>query len=161
MIERTCPECGFDPTTVSTATLGPRIRAAAQAMADSTRAPSADTRPHPGVWSAVEYTAHVRDVCAVMQGRLALIVDHDDPLFPDWDQDAAAIDGDYAASTPREVAAEVMPAGEALARAAEAVPEAGWGRRGRRSNGSAFTAWTLCVYALHDLEHHVHDVSAR
>jgi hypothetical protein len=32
-------------------------------------------------------------------------------------------------------------------------------RPGRRSNGSVFTVETLGVYFLHDIEHHVHDVT--
>jgi hypothetical protein len=34
------------------------------------------------------------------------------------------------------------------------------GRRGVRSNGSAFTIETLGLYHLHDVVHHVHDVGA-
>ena len=41
--------------------------------------------------------------------------------------------------------------------AASRAPQ--WDRPGRRSNGSVFTVDTLARYHLHDVEHHLHDVS--
>ena len=34
----------------------------------------------------------------------------------------------------------------------------GWLRRGRRSDGAAFTIESFSRYLVHDLVHHVHDV---
>ena len=110
------------------------------------------------MWSTTEYAAHVRDVAHVMGGRLALMLAEDDPLFENWDQDAAAVDGDYLATDPTAVAAELGSAVSAFADAYRAVPADAWDRPGRRSNGSIFTVLTLGVYALHDVEHHRHDV---
>jgi hypothetical protein len=96
-----------------------------------------------------------------MGRRLALILAEDDPVFENWDQDEAALTGGYASADPGEVASQVSSAVGDLAAAYAAVADEQWDRPGRRSNGSAFTAYTLGVYALHDLEHHVRDVGAR
>ena len=39
------------------------------------------------------------------------------------------------------------------------VTGAQWDRPGRRGNGSAFTVLSLARYHLHDVEHHLVDVS--
>jgi len=36
-----------------------------------------------------------------------------------------------------------------------------WERIGHRSNGAVFTVRTLGIYCLHDLVHHLHDVTQR
>jgi hypothetical protein len=48
---------------------------------------------------------------------------------------------------------------EATAVAFDAIQPDQWARPGRRSNGSVFTVGTFAVYFLHDVEHHVHDIS--
>lgn len=158
VLDRRCEECGFDPSSVSRATLADRLAASSSIWPGRLAADDARRRPLPSVWSPTEYAAHVRDMAGVMVGRLTLILTEEDPLFADWDQDAAAIAGDYASEDPGEVTTQVRSAVGDLAAAYAAVTNEQWDRPGRRSNGSVFTAYTLGVYALHDLEHHVHDV---
>ncbi|WP_420110475.1 DinB family protein [Pseudactinotalea sp.] len=158
VLDRRCDECGFDPAGVTRATLADRLAAGAAGWHERLVADDARRRPFPSVWSPTEYAAHVRDMAGVMVGRLTLILTEEDPSFADWDQDAAALAGDYASEGPGEVAAQVGSAVGELAAAYAAVTQEQWDRPGRRSNGSVFTAYTLGVYALHDLEHHVHDV---
>ena len=158
VLERRCDDCGFDPATVTRGNLVERISRAADPWPARLRLEDARRRPAPAVWSPTEYAAHVRDVAGVMAGRLEVILTHEDGEFPDWDQDAAALAADYASQDPGEVSAELRPAVETLAAAFAAVGGEQWDRSGRRSNGSVFTAYTLGVYALHDFEHHLHDV---
>jgi DinB superfamily len=158
VIDRRCEECGFDPRTVDHATIADRLVTAAQGWPARLAQPDARERPAPHVWSPLEYGAHVRDLAGLMARRLTLILDEDDPLFPDWDQDAAAIDGSYATLSPEQVADELVDAVTAFADVVRTVPPRAWDRAGTRSNGSVFTAYTISVYALHDVEHHVHDV---
>jgi hypothetical protein len=157
-IGRRCEECGFDPGTVDHATIAGRIVAAAHGWPARLAQPDARKRPTPTVWSPLEYGAHVRDLSGVMARRLSLILAEDDPLFANWDQDEAAIDGAYASLSPAQVADELVQAVDSFAALVRAVPPQAWDRAGRRGDGSVFTAYTICVYALHDLEHHVHDV---
>ncbi|WP_072314606.1 DinB family protein [Agrococcus sp. Marseille-P2731] len=159
VLRERCPDCGFDPLAVDRDDLGRRIRLAAAAMHQRLHGESVAERPDEATWSPLEYAAHVRDVCGVMQARLEQLLGEDDPEFANWDQDRAAIDGDYGSEAPEHVAAALDVAAAGLASAADAVPSDAWDRPGRRSNGSVFTVETLLIYALHDLEHHAWDVT--
>ncbi|GAA3685236.1 maleylpyruvate isomerase N-terminal domain-containing protein [Nocardioides ginsengisoli] len=158
VLDRPCPDCGFDATTVAATELGAAIRDDAAFWATVLADPRAGERPAPGVWSPTEYGCHVRDVHRVFAGRVEQMLTEADPLFANWDQDDTARAERY----DEQVAADVLPA---LAEAAElaaarydAVPDDAWGRPGRRSNGSVFTVDTLGRYHLHDLVHHRWDV---
>jgi hypothetical protein len=158
VLEQPCPECGFVaadvvPTEVAGRVLEmlPRWQAVLE-RDDAVERPAADT------WSPCEYACHVRDVFTVFEGRVALMLEHDDPVFDNWDQDATAIDDDYASQTPSEVASQLDAAGRSFAGTFAAVPAGAWNRTGRRSNGSAFTVASLGQYFLHDVVHHLHDV---
>ncbi|MBU4213909.1 MAG: DinB family protein, partial [Actinobacteria bacterium] len=61
---------------------------------------------------------------------------------------------------PERVAEELAAAAAAFAVHLDTVPDDGWARPGRRSNGSVFTVDTLSRYFLHDVVHHLHDVGA-
>jgi hypothetical protein len=161
VIERACPDCGFEAGAVAGDALGARILQAVEPWPDVLRRPHAQERGRPGVWSDLEYGAHVRDVCQVFDGRLRLMLEHDDPLFENWDQDEAAIAGRYAEQSPLTVAAQIGPNADALATRYDTVPDESWSRTGRRSNGSSFTVLTLGQYCLHDLIHHLYDVGAQ
>lgn len=160
VVERPCPDCGFDAAHVTGDLLGTRILQAVRPWTDVLRRPDASVRRTPGVWSDLEYGAHVRDVCRVFDGRLRLMLEHDDPPFENWDQDEAAVEGRYAEQSPLAVAAQIGPNADALATRYDTVPGDAWSRTGRRSNGSSFTVLTLGQYCLHDLIHHLHDVGA-
>lgn len=156
-----CPECGFDPGAVSSGDLPGRILATVPAWQEVLRtAVTLRERPAPTTWSALEYACHVRDVTRVFAGRLSVMLRSDDPPLPNWDQDAAAVEGRYFEARPEQVGQEYAEGAQVLAGAFDTVPDDGWERPGRRSDGSAFTVLTLGLYCLHDLEHHLHDVGA-
>jgi hypothetical protein len=115
-------------------------------------------RPSPDRWSALEYACHVRDVYRIYDERLALMLAEDDPTFPNWDQDAAAVDERYNEQDPSAVVAAIEANGAALADAFDGVTGGGWGRTGTRSDGAHFTIDTFARYLIHDPVHHVHDV---
>ncbi|QAY63841.1 DinB family protein [Xylanimonas allomyrinae] len=160
VLGRRCPECGFDAASVDPLTVGAQVRAMLPRWVAALAHPDVRVRPEPGVWSTLEYGAHVRDVFRVFDGRLASMLTSDDPLFANWDQDAAALDADYAHQDPRVVARELVEAGESVATRFDVVGPGDLGRPGRRSNGSVFTVRTLGQYFLHDVAHHLHDVGA-
>jgi len=158
VLSRPCPECGFDasaatPATVpgSVANMLPRWRAVL-------RRPDAADRPDEATWSVLEYACHVRDVFAVFDHRLALMLNEDDARFEDWDQNRTAIEKDYANDDPAGVGASLTCEGEQIARSFASVREEQWERTGTRSNGSVFTVRTFAQYFLHDVVHHLHDV---
>ncbi|MFQ4149322.1 DinB family protein [Arthrobacter sp. LAPM80] len=160
VLERSCPECGFSAATATPATAATTIPALLPRWQMALRRANAEERPDPGTWSVLEYGAHVRDVFDVFAARLDLMLNEDNPTFANWDQDQAALDGDYSALDPEDVSKELVHNGLDAADAFGAVPENQWQRRGLRSNGSEFTVVTLTGYFLHDLVHHLHDVDA-
>jgi hypothetical protein len=158
VLQRPCADCGFDARSIP----GPQVAAglrrnAARWPAVCARA-DVRVRPAPGVWSPLEYACHVRDVCRVFESRVNLMRSEVDPTFEVWDQDAAAVDGNYRGQEPLAVGIELMAAADSAADTFEAVGESDWQRTGRRSNGSRFTIETLGQYFLHEVTHHLHDV---
>ncbi|MEH0844228.1 DinB family protein [Micromonospora sp. CPCC 205711] len=156
VIEDGCAQCGFSPQDV--ATTGDRLRGTVPVWREALARADAARRPAPTVWSPVEYACHVRDTCRIFRGRLELMLGQDDPVFPNWDQDATAVEDDYFHQAPAEVADQLATEAAATAAAFDAVRTEQWDRPGRRSNGSVFTVRTFAVYFLHDVAHHVHDI---
>jgi hypothetical protein len=158
VIVQRCPECGFDGSTERHTDVAARIVADAGEWPRRLGAVDVTVRPLPAVWSVLEYGCHVRDVHRIFNDRVGLMLSHDDPRFPNWDQDATAIRDDYGSQDPATVASELVDAARAVADTYERVPPDGWARRGLRSNGSEFTIASIAVYHLHDIVHHAHDV---
>ncbi|HEY5153294.1 MAG TPA: DinB family protein [Acidimicrobiales bacterium] len=159
VLERPCPECGFDAGVLPSDEIGAATRAVIERFGELLVAGDhVRERPRPEVWSALEYGAHVRDVFAVMATRLRLMVDEDEPVFPNWDQDATADAERYGEQDPAQVRRDLLANGESLARAFDAVGDRQWDRRGLRSDGSVFTVASLGRYMVHDPVHHVWDV---
>ena len=160
VLEQRCPECGYDPAAVDVAAIPALVRAnvaAWQAVLDDA---DVRVRPRPDVWSPLEYACHVRDVFALFDARLHLMLDEDDPLFANWDQDETALAERYWEQEPAVVAVELAATGEAVARSFAAVEGAQWARPGRRSDGARFTVDSFGRYFVHDWVHHAWDVGA-
>jgi DinB superfamily len=158
VIDRPCPECGFDASTVNHTEVADRIRADADDWPDRLNRPNVRVRPRPTVWSTLEYGCHIRDVHRIFNDRVRMMIDENEPIFPNWDQDATAIEDDYGSQDPAVVACELVDAAGVAAEAYEDVPPDAWSRRGLRSNGSEFTVASIAIYHLHDIVHHAHDV---
>ena len=160
VLEARCPECGLDSRQIALADVPVAVREVAASFRDVLAAGEAKRRrPDPSVWSPLEYACHVRDVCRLYDTRLRLMLTGDDPQFENWDQDATALEDAYGEQDPARVASELAEAAERLAGSFESVPEAAGSRSGRRSDGAVFTVTTLGRYLVHDLVHHVHDVT--
>jgi hypothetical protein len=154
-----CRECGYDASAVDRDQLPDRIRVAAAALRGPLSGVEPGARPNPQVWSPLEYAAHVRDVCRIFGVRLSLMRGRDDPQFANWDQDETAQAERYWTLDPATVSAELADESERIATDFASVSPAEWDRTGRRSDGAVFTVDTLGRYLLHDLVHHVHDVT--
>lgn len=159
VLERECPECGFDSSGVTLAEIPDLLRANVREWPEVLRGPDVRTRPDDATWSPLEYSAHVRDVFRIFRTRLDLMLAEDDPEFENWDQDATAVAERYQEQDPHQVESDLVAAGLALADAFERVPDDAAGRTGRRSDGSRFTVETLGRYLLHDPVHHLWDVT--
>lgn len=163
VLERPCPACGFDASVSRRAEVGALIRDNAAAWTALLRDRDEAWwrgRPRPGVWSPAEYACHVRDVYELFGERLDLMLREDDPVFANWDQDATAVASHYDAQSPAPVVAALAANATALAAAFDALAPAQWERRGGRSDGARFTVDSFGRYLLHDVVHHVADVTA-
>ncbi|MFI6431882.1 DinB family protein [Rhodococcus oryzae] len=158
VLERPCADCGFDSGAVEYDDIPGLVRANAAAWPAVLARPDVAVRPDEQTWSALEYSAHVRDVFRIFLERLELMLAQDDPRFANWDQDETAVAERYGEQDPELVAAELGAAAAAVADAFAAVPPADRGRRGLRSDGSAFTVDSLARYFVHDPIHHLRDV---
>lgn len=159
VLDEPCAECGFTAGTFPPEQVGQRVRDDLPLWLAALAKPNAGVRPNSGIWSTTEYACHVRDVCDLFAERLQLMLTEDDPQFANWDQDQTAIAKDYRSQLAGPVSEELVPAFDNVAAAFDAVSAGEWERPGRRSNGSVFTARTLAQYFLHDLVHHLYDVS--
>ena len=160
VLERPCPECGYDASTVAAADLPHEIRANASVWLALMGDPDVTVRPEPervvaaGVRlprprrapglpraddrDADRGRAAVRQLGPGHHGRRAA-------LRPAGARDRRADAGGrrrtpWATSTPRSRASD-------------------WDRKGIRSDGSVFTIASLGRYHLHDVVHHLHDVA--
>jgi hypothetical protein len=163
VIERACPECGFDPGEVAREQLVDLLhentRGWYEMLADADYA----VRPAPHVWSRLEYACHVRDVHRIFAERVRLMLEQDDPEFDNWDQDATAAEQEYGLQDPAVVGTELVERAAEAAAVYASVTGEQWQRTGRRragqGDGSAFTVETIGRYHLHDVVHHLWDVS--
>jgi hypothetical protein len=159
VVERACPECGFDASAVAFEEIPGLLRENASRWGAVLGRADVRIRPNDATWSPLEYAAHVRDVFRVFTGRFELMLAEDDPAFANWDQDATAIAERYDQQDPAVVNAELLAAAEDSATTLEAIPDAALTRTGRRSDGSVFTVESLARYFVHDPTHHLWDVT--
>jgi hypothetical protein len=160
VLERQCPDCGFDAGAFDPVRTAAAVRDLGDRWSTVLHRPDAPVRPRADVWSPLEYGCHVRDVFRLFDERVAMMVAEVDPQFANWDQDATAIDDDYASQVPSTVADELGRAASVLAVRFDTVGSDQWPRRGVRSDGSVFTVATIAQYLMHDPVHHLWDVGA-
>lgn len=160
VLDRVCPECEFEVRDFDRDQIGDMIRANAAEWADVLTGDPDElrTRPRDDKWSPLEYACHVRDVYELYDQRLQLMLEHDAPKYPNWDQDLTAVEKDYRASDPAVVSEELVEQAESLACRFDTVSDDMWKRTGFRSDGAAFTVESFARYLIHDPVHHLWDV---
>jgi hypothetical protein len=160
-----CPECAFDPNGVSAAdlpaavaNLGRRYQAPLTRFLPGEDASLVVARPLPGVWSALAYACHVRDVLSIFDGRIARMLAEDSPELGWWDHEAAVEADGYEKQPAAEVASAIATNAAALAATLADVPDDGWDRTGTRRDGEVFTVLGAGRFALHEGTHHLLDI---
>src|SRR4051794_3535627 len=126
VLDRPCPECGFDARAVAATGVAAALRVNAEQWVAALARAGIDSRPAPDRWSVVEYACHVRDVFVLYLERLDLMLRADDPLFANWDQDVTAVERRYDEQHASTVAAELTAAATALADRFDSVDGADW-----------------------------------
>jgi hypothetical protein len=162
-----CDECGFvyddhvAPSVVDElASLGPRL---ADRLRDASGDPRRDgllrLRPAPGIWSALEYACHVRDVLLAQRERLLLALVEDCPGFAPIYREQRVTLARYAESEPAQVAEEVSIAAALVSHTFAGITEAAWRREciyNFPAPSKRNMAW-LAAHTLHEGEHHLRD----
>jgi len=158
VLERACPDCGFDASAFGRDDIGRLIRENAAGWARVLAQPDMARRTNDDMWSPLEYGCHVRDVYLICEYRLGRMLDEDAPTFDNWDQDETAEDDDYAHQHPVRVAAELDDAATHVAGRFDGLTAAQWARPGVRSDGARFTIESFGRYIVHDVVHHDYDL---
>jgi DinB superfamily len=160
VLDRRCPDCGFDTSACTEARVAGLTRETADAwvvLLEHGKIRSG--RPNASTWSSLEYACHVRDVFRRFERRIALMQTEDDPRFPNWDQDASAVADRYDEQDPTHVVEELCTAAHVVAGRLDTISGDTWTRPGRRSDGASFTIGTIARYMVHDPIHHIWDVN--
>jgi hypothetical protein len=155
-----CEACGFAGATYDDGelldalrALGPRWRSLLHASRDELR-----VRPAEGVWSAIEYAAHSRDVTALHAFGVEQALTVDEPVFPAFEEGfVATAAAGYASLDPDEVARVLDDEAERLARLASEAGTDRWDRGLTVGDTRHEIRWLL-EHALHDSLHHLDDV---
>jgi len=160
MTHERCEACAFDGADYDRTSL---LRAVREQGARwhallATAGSELRVRPAAGVWSALEYAAHTRDILALHVFGVEQALTLDDPAFPaicdDLVESAAAT---YGESDPDEVVADLTAHGLQLAGVAEGAPNTAWSRGLTIGDGRSDVR-ELLEHALHDSLHHLQDV---
>lgn len=159
-----CPECGLDydtispnDTIVSVRSYFRRYREALGDLEDEARVQMLRRKPDAQTWSALEYTAHVRDVLGWMSDVFRRILRENNPSIDFDDPDQAAIDQHYNEQDPDAVLDGLLANADRAANSlAQAHPD-DWTR-------PATFAWgerdllTMARNAVHEGYHHLRDI---
>ena len=118
------------------------------------------THPAAGVWSALEYACHVRDVFLVQRDRLYTALVEDTPVFTPMYRDQRVTLARYNAQNPEEVAAQLATAAHLIAQAFEALDAAQLQRRCIYNFPAPAERPLLWVgqHAVHEGGHHLRDI---
>ncbi len=164
MLDR-CDECGFDPAElrrrdlpVAIHSFGRRYRTPlTRGLAGEDLDAVVGQAPEAGVWSALEYGAHVRDIFRAFDDRVrwALADTDPDPLVVDWEELVATA----SATLDREaLAADLADAADSLGTTlAELTPDE-WELPTVTGRGRAVNIAELATIAVHEGSHHLLDV---
>lgn len=160
-----CDECGFVDASVTMTDAVAGLRGFGRRYrAPLTRfLPGEDgdalvrARPAPGVWSALEYAAHVRDVFDWYDGWVRRSLVEDRPVAAGPGADEAAEAGAYNELEPSMVADALAANAERLAATLDAVPEEAVDRVYVR-NGHERTVLSTARRAVHEGSHHLLDI---
>lgn len=160
-----CPQCGENAAAIDPELLGPALLGAAAAWRTFlTAADEATLRaiPAPGVFSPMQYGAHVRDIQGVYGDRIILMLQEDNPVFPQFNPDEAswAAFNDMAADA---LAGQIDEQARRLAGILDGLEPEDWSRTMIRDGGTdgvyQFTVRGLASYAVHESRHHLLDAN--
>jgi len=155
----TCDECGFDGQRWrrrDAATLLGALGTWWRLAVDGIAADDLNRRPNDGVWSALEYGAHVALVTAMLRAGIEAITARDGIELPAPPPDEGP--GPRVVLDPSAVLADIEREGTALVEFASRVDPPAW-EHTATAGGEQYQAGALLVHAAHDASHHMLDVA--
>lgn len=160
-----CPECGLDYDTISPRDAAGAVRSYPRRYRSILThfEPGEDieevvrARPADGVWSALEYTAHVAQTLDLMAPSIRQIANEDHPHLYAFDPDKQAEEQDYNDWTILQAIGELESACADLSMAIEYVGSDEWHRSGTFDYGER-EAIDVARNAVHEGSHHLRDI---
>jgi hypothetical protein len=160
-----CPQCGDDPASIAPSALGALVVERADAwrgfLVDADDA-YLRTNPEPGVFSPIQYAAHVRGILTVYTDRMVLGLEQEAPTVPLYNPGQAEWDS-YNQLGRDEVAGEIETQGRRLAETIRLAYPEGWARPVINDRGVygvyTFTVGGLACNATHETYHHLLDAT--
>jgi hypothetical protein len=164
-----CDECGFgyedlarDAITLAIRSTAADFRPRLVPDGPDDVAHTLRLRAHPitGVWSALEYACHVRDVLAVQRERVQLAQVEDRPDMTPMGREERVERDRYNEQSPATVADELTGAADRLAADLDALDDGGWRRTVMYNwpTREERTVEWIAVHTVHELVHHRRDV---
>jgi hypothetical protein len=158
-----CDECGFVYADVPQHEIPSRLRSLAPPYAErlgSSNAAALRAHPFDGVWSALEYCCHVRDVLRVQRERLAQAMAEEVPEYVSMDREERVLRDRYNEDDPAKVATELTAAAEELSEEFAELTPPQWERTAiyRWPERAERTMTWLGRHTIHEGVHHLGDV---
>ena len=158
VVQRPCPECGYDATGVTREQVAPIIRANAASWEQVLARSDVRQRPTVDRWSPLEYACHVRDVFRIYDYRLGLILTSTTPRIPTGTKTRRPSPSATTSKSPPSSPPSSRPRPTRSPRDSPPCDDDQWSRTGNRSDGARFTVDTFSQYLVHDVVHHIYDV---
>jgi hypothetical protein len=158
-----CPQCGHHPAVLERDVLGTQLMESADSWRSFlTEADDSSLRtvPAPGIFSPMQYGAHVRDILRVYGDRILIMLEEDDPVFPQFNPDEDVWDS-YNRLGREELAEDLEAQAQRLATIFDELEPEQWSLTMIRDGGTdgvyKFTVAGLASYAVHEAHHHLLD----
>jgi hypothetical protein len=157
-----CNECDFVYDELPEKQIGAALRHLVPQYGTILASDPAKLRAHPitGVWSALEYACHVRDVFEVQRERVELALTKHEPSFEPMGREERVVRDRYNEQDPTDVERELAIAARALAEVFERLSPDELGRRGIYNfpeRAPQTIAW-IGRHTVHEGRHHLRDI---
>ena len=163
--QEACPQCGDHPGALPPESLGDlAVERAARwrEFLDGTDEDVLRHIPEPGVFSPLQYAAHVRDILAVYTDRIVLGLEQDAPTVPIFMPPQEAWD-EFNSADVGETATELEGQAARLADVVAGMDASAWSRIVVNDRGVygvyTFTLAGLACNAVHEVHHHLLDAT--
>jgi hypothetical protein len=160
-----CPQCGLDYDFISPRDAALAVRTFPRRYRNVLThfGPGEDVddvirrRPEPGMWSALEHTAHVAEVLDLMAPNIRQIASEANPRLPSVDPDRESEEQSYNEQPLLEVLSRLETACADLSMAIEYMDPSDWTRTGTFEYGQR-EAIDVVRNAVHEGAHHLRDI---